>query len=106
MSIEKIDKLILIKMQSREWSLVKPCGANLLTGFGYSKRPVIPRTEAIQSRVLEREKAKDSKMKLDNFYAFQAKRTKLDKLQELRRKFEEDKRKVALMKAQRKFRPT
>ncbi|XP_022699085.1 ribosomal RNA-processing protein 7 homolog A-like [Varroa jacobsoni] len=87
-------------------ALEEPDEDGWVTVTKHSKRPVIPRTEAIQNRVLEREKAKDSKMKLDNFYAFQAKRTKLDKLQELRRKFEEDKRKVALMKAQRKFRPT
>ncbi|OQR68217.1 ribosomal RNA-processing protein 7A-like [Tropilaelaps mercedesae] len=85
--------------------LEKPDDDGWITVTKHSKRPVIPRMEAVQNRVLEKERAKDTKRRLESFYAFQAKRSKLDKLQELRRKFEEDKRKIALMKAQRKFRP-
>lgn len=39
------------------------------------------------------------------FYSFQLKQSKAQRLEELRRKFEEDKKKIALAKAARKFRP-
>lgn len=67
---------------------------------------MIPRTEAVQGRLLEKEKLKDKRKQLKDFYTFQAKRSKLDELEELRRKFAEDKRKVALLKMKRKFNPT
>ncbi|XP_006776061.1 PREDICTED: ribosomal RNA-processing protein 7 homolog A [Myotis davidii] len=49
------------------------------------RRPVLPRTEAASLRVLER--------------------TKMEHLAQLRKKFEEDKQRIELMRAQRKFRP-
>ncbi|XP_003737692.1 ribosomal RNA-processing protein 7 homolog A [Galendromus occidentalis] len=76
-----------------------------ITVTRHGKRPVIPRTEAVQSRLLEKEKLKDKRKKLKDFYTFQAKRSKLNELEELRRKFAEDKRKVALLKMKRKFNP-
>ena len=45
------------------------------------------------------------KYELKNFYRFQMKEEKREKLNELRKKFEEDKAKVAAMKLQRKFKP-
>lgn len=42
---------------------------------------------------------------LKNFYRFQMREERRGKLDELRKKFEEDKEKVAAMKAQRKFKP-
>ena len=40
-----------------------------------------------------------------NFYRFQIREEKVKKLDVLRKKFEEDKEKIAAMKAQRKFKP-
>ena len=48
---------------------------------------------------------KKKKQHLQNFYAFQVKEDKLNRIQELRKKFEEDKKKIAKMKTERKFRP-
>ncbi|XP_054167448.1 ribosomal RNA-processing protein 7 homolog A-like [Oppia nitens] len=42
---------------------------------------------------------------LVNFYSFQQKESKIEYLAQLRNRFEEDKRRIALMKAQRKFKP-
>uniref|UniRef100_A0A8C3X0E7 Ribosomal RNA-processing protein 7 homolog A n=1 Tax=Catagonus wagneri TaxID=51154 RepID=A0A8C3X0E7_9CETA len=69
------------------------------------RRPVLPRTEAASLRVLEREKRKRARKELLNFYAWQHRETKMEHLAQLRRKFEEDKQRIELMRAQRKFRP-
>ena len=42
---------------------------------------------------------------LKNFYRFQIREEKVKKLDDLRKKFEQDKEKIAAMKAQRKFKP-
>ncbi|XP_021570752.1 ribosomal RNA-processing protein 7 homolog A isoform X2 [Carlito syrichta] len=70
-----------------------------------SRRPVLPRTEAASLRVLEREKQKRARKELLNFYAWQHRETKMEHLAQLRKKFEEDKQRIELMRAQRKFRP-
>lgn len=69
------------------------------------KKPGIARTEAIHRRISRRErKKKQQRQKLD-FYTFQAKQLKKDHITNLRKKFEEDKRKVQEMKSARKFKP-
>ncbi|XP_074840025.1 ribosomal RNA-processing protein 7 homolog A isoform X2 [Carettochelys insculpta] len=69
------------------------------------RRPGLPRTEAASLRVLEREKRKRAHKELLNFYAWQHRETKREHIAQLRKKFEEDKQRIALMRAQRKFRP-
>ncbi|CAI5785885.1 RNA-processing 7 homolog A [Podarcis lilfordi] len=69
------------------------------------RRPGLPRTEAANLRALEREKRKRARKELLNFYAWQHRETKREHIAQLRRKFEEDKQKIALLRAQRKFRP-
>ncbi|KAF7460001.1 Hypothetical predicted protein [Marmota monax] len=69
------------------------------------RRPVLPRTEAASLRVLEKEKRKRARKELLNFYAWQHRETKMEHLAQLRKKFEEDKQRIELMRAQRKFRP-
>ncbi|NXL31575.1 RRP7A protein, partial [Glaucidium brasilianum] len=69
------------------------------------RKPGLPRTEAANLRVLEREKQKKARKELLNFYAWQHRETKREHIAQLRKKFEEDKQKIALMRAQRKFRP-
>uniref|UniRef100_A0A2R9ACJ2 Ribosomal RNA-processing protein 7 C-terminal domain-containing protein n=1 Tax=Pan paniscus TaxID=9597 RepID=A0A2R9ACJ2_PANPA len=65
------------------------------------RRPVLPRTEAASLRVLERERRKRSRKELLNLYAWQHRREQ----DGLRKKFEEDKQRIELLWAQRKFRP-
>ncbi|XP_072699779.1 ribosomal RNA-processing protein 7 homolog A isoform X2 [Canis lupus baileyi] len=69
------------------------------------RRPVLPRTEAASLRVLEKERQKRARKELLNFYAWQHRETKMEHLAQLRKKFEEDKQRIELMRAQRKFRP-
>ncbi|KAM8942714.1 ribosomal RNA-processing protein 7 homolog A isoform 2-T3 [Lycaon pictus] len=69
------------------------------------RRPVLPRTEAASLRVLEKERRKRARKELLNFYAWQHRETKMEHLAQLRKKFEEDKQRIELMRAQRKFRP-
>ncbi|NWX13820.1 RRP7A protein, partial [Aegotheles bennettii] len=69
------------------------------------RKPGLPRTEAANLRVLEREKRKRARKELLNFYAWQHRESKREHIAQLRKKFEEDKQRIALMRAQRKFRP-
>ncbi|NXN10144.1 RRP7A protein, partial [Indicator maculatus] len=69
------------------------------------RKPGLPRTEAASLRVLEKEKRKRARKELLNFYAWQHRETKREHIAQLRKKFEEDKQRIALMRAQRKFRP-
>lgn len=48
---------------------------------------------------------KANKPELKNFYRFQIREEKVKQLDQLRKKFEEDKKKVEKMKATRKFNP-
>ncbi|KAF7248557.1 hypothetical protein EYD10_05472, partial [Varanus komodoensis] len=65
------------------------------------RRPGIPWTEAANLRALEKEKRKRACKELLNFYAWQHRETKREHIAQLRKKFEEDKQKIALMRAQR-----
>nr|XP_009663653.1 PREDICTED: ribosomal RNA-processing protein 7 homolog A [Struthio camelus australis] len=69
------------------------------------RKPGLPRTEAANLRLLERERRKRARKELLNFYAWQHRETKREHIAQLRKKFEEDKQRIALMRAQRKFRP-
>lgn len=52
-----------------------------------------------------RDRVKKDEKELTNFYKFQIREQKQKKLFDLRKKFEEDREKVAIMKASRKFKP-
>ncbi|XP_048473463.1 ribosomal RNA-processing protein 7 homolog A [Rhincodon typus] len=69
------------------------------------RRPGIPRTEAGNLRLIQRERQKRAQRELLNFYSWQHREAKREHIAQLRRKFEEDKQKIALMRAQRKFKP-
>lgn len=53
----------------------------------------------------KRERKPKKPMELKNFYRFQIREDKMKQLETLRKKFEEDKERVAKMKEQRKFKP-
>eukprot|EP00092_Neocalanus_flemingeri_P012816 GFUD01013809.1.p1 GENE.GFUD01013809.1~~GFUD01013809.1.p1 ORF type:complete len:275 (+),score=107.29 GFUD01013809.1:39-863(+) len=53
----------------------------------------------------KKNRRKKKKLVLQNFYSHQVKEDKMDRIQDLRKKFEEDKLKIAKMKSERKFRP-
>ncbi|XP_065303658.1 ribosomal RNA-processing protein 7 homolog A [Dermacentor albipictus] len=76
-----------------------------ITVTKYGKRPVIPRTDAVNQKISNAETKKRSQKELVNFYSFQIRESKMERIAQLRKKFEEDKRKISLMKASRRFKP-
>ncbi|KAL4241082.1 Ribosomal RNA-processing protein 7 A [Mactra antiquata] len=71
----------------------------------YGKNKAAPRTEAHEKALTKKERKRRKDKELMNFYSFQIKESKKEHIANLRRKFEEDKQRIALMKASRKFRP-
>ncbi|XP_059809813.1 ribosomal RNA-processing protein 7 homolog A [Hypanus sabinus] len=69
------------------------------------RRPGVPRTEAHSLQAIQREKRKRAQKELLNFYSWQRKDAKREHIAELRKKFEEDKQRIAVMRAERKFKP-
>ncbi|KAH3796477.1 ribosomal RNA-processing protein 7 homolog A-like [Dreissena polymorpha] len=76
-----------------------------ITVTKYSKNKGAPRTEAHEKVLTNKARRKRKEKELLNFYSFQMRETKREQIATLRKKFEEDKQKIALMKAARKFRP-
>ncbi|XP_051244955.1 ribosomal RNA-processing protein 7 homolog A [Dicentrarchus labrax] len=64
-----------------------------------------PHSEAANKRTLHKEFRKKKRKELMNFYTWQHRNTQKEHIAELRKKFEEDKQRIALLRAQRKFRP-
>ncbi|KAM9780578.1 ribosomal RNA-processing protein 7 homolog A [Neosynchiropus ocellatus] len=64
-----------------------------------------PHSEAANKRTLQKEIRKKKRKELMNFYSWQHKNTQKEHIAELRKKFEEDKQRIALLRAQRKFKP-
>ena len=56
-------------------------------------------------KVTTKERKKRQKKELVNFYTFQQRESKREHIAVLRKKFEEDKKKIEMMRAARKFRP-
>jgi ribosomal RNA-processing protein 7 len=64
------------------------------------------RVETKRGNAAQRSRGKaDNSKELKNFYRFQMREEKTKKLGDLRKKFEEDKQRVAQMKASRSFKP-
>ena len=70
--------------------------------FLYSRNK---RKKASPADSKQRSRKKKKQLELKNFYRFQIRQEKVEKLEELRQKFEEDKQRVAMMKESRKFKP-
>jgi len=76
---------------------------------GWVTVPVKKKTPAILKKELKRSKKAEKKMRvekeLQHFYMFQQREAKRDKIATLRQQFEEDKKRIAQMQQQRKFKP-
>jgi len=70
-----------------------------------SRHAGVARTENMEQKVMTNEKKKQTEKKLVNFYGFQLRESKMEHLTQMRQKFEEDKRRIAAMKASRRFKP-
>ncbi|ELU16886.1 hypothetical protein CAPTEDRAFT_220399 [Capitella teleta] len=71
----------------------------------FSRKKTAPRTETQDLKVKKKLKERNKEKELLNFYSFQIRETKKNRIDELRMKFEEDKKRIAEMRAERKFRP-
>ncbi|RWS22334.1 rRNA processing protein RRP7-like protein [Leptotrombidium deliense] len=74
-----------------------------ITVSRHGKRSFIPNNEFVDNLILSKKRKYDKV--LTNFYNFQRTQTKIEGLSSLRSKFEEDKKRLAMMKATRKFKP-
>lgn len=69
------------------------------------RNPGFARTETKANKILALEDKKRSKKQLLNIYSFQIRDAKMKNLMNLREKFEEDKKKIQMLKTARKFKP-
>lgn len=76
-----------------------------ITVTKYSKKPKISRKEGVSRRIIEKQKKEAEKKTILNFYRCQLRDKKMEEILELQKKFEKDKKRIALMKENRKFRP-
>ncbi|XP_062263800.1 ribosomal RNA-processing protein 7 homolog A [Platichthys flesus] len=72
---------------------------------GHKGAKARPHSEAANKRTLQKEIRKKKRKELMNFYSWQQRNTQKEHIADLRKKFEEDKQKIALLRQQRKFRP-
>ncbi|XP_013389988.1 ribosomal RNA-processing protein 7 homolog A [Lingula anatina] len=103
--MEEFDKKIQEEAAQAKEEEGVPDDEGWVTVTRHSKNKGVPRTEAQEKRVTQREKKKRKEKELLNFYAFQVRESKMEQIAKLRQKFEEDKQKISLMRASRKFRP-
>ncbi|GFQ99374.1 ribosomal RNA-processing protein 7 homolog A [Trichonephila clavata] len=95
----------LEKQKQQEKEKEEPDEEGWVTISKYSKKPKIPRVEGVNKRILAKMKAAQSKQTMLAFYKNQLRSVKMDEILELRKKFEQDKAKIALMRSNRKFKP-
>lgn len=77
------------------WTVVTKKGRN----------PGFSRKESVEIKINEKMKTGAKKKELKNFYTFQIRESKMKNLGALRKNFEEAKKKVAIMKGSRRFKP-
>jgi len=65
----------------------------------------LSRKKSVTDKVLQKTQKGEKRKHLTDFYTFQKRESKMNHLIEMRRKYEEDKKKVNTMKRERKFRP-
>lgn len=103
--MEEYDKKVEEEqMQAKEMDGV-PDEEGWVTVTRVGKNKGAPRTEAEKKRVTLKDRKKRKEKELVNFYSFQVRESKKQHILDLRKKFEEDKQRIAMMKAARKFRP-
>ncbi|GFU10347.1 ribosomal RNA-processing protein 7 homolog A [Nephila pilipes] len=91
--------------QKEKEKLEEPDEEGWVTVSKYSKKPKIPRIESVTNRILDKRKAAQSRLHLLAFYKNQLRDAKMEEIRELRKKFENDKAKIAVMRSSRKFKP-
>lgn len=93
------------EMMKKEKEGGEPDEEGWVTVTKRGRNPGFARKESVENRILGKERKKRSKKVLLNFYRHQIKEAKMNHLISLRQKFEEDKKKIAILKQTRKFKP-
>ena len=93
--------------KEREEELNEPDDEGWITVTKVDKKKASRRTErrTEDGGVGKKNRRKKKKLVLKSFYSHQIREEKMNQVQELRKKFEQDKMKIAKMKSERKFRP-
>ena len=94
--------------KQREEQLTEPDDEGWVTVTKVAKKKATRRTEKGDEEGAstgKKGRKKKKKLVLQSFYSHQIREEKMSKVQELRKKFEQDKLKIAKMKSDRKFRP-
>ena len=93
--------------KEREEELNEPDDEGWITVTKVDKKKATRRTErrTEDGGVGKKNRRKKKKLVLKSFYSHQIREEKMNQVQELRKKFEQDKLKIAKMKSERKFRP-
>lgn len=92
------------KMQ-HEKSLQEADDEGWITVTKHGRKPGFARKESVENKIKQKDKAGKKRKELLNFYTFQIRESKMKHLVSLRQKFEEDKKRIALLKQSRKFKP-
>ncbi|KAK6634139.1 hypothetical protein RUM44_004747 [Polyplax serrata] len=93
------------KKEEQEKLLSEPQEDGWITVTRKGKKPGFARKESVAKHLMEKSEKQRKKKELTNFYTFQIKQSKMKNLISLRKKFEEDKRKIAAMREARRFKP-
>uniref|UniRef100_A0A6M2DKG1 Hipothetical protein n=1 Tax=Xenopsylla cheopis TaxID=163159 RepID=A0A6M2DKG1_XENCH len=107
----EIDKFMKIydqeenKKLQHEKSLQEADDEGWVTVTKHGRKPGFARKESVENKILQKDKAGKKRKELLNFYTFQIRESKMKHLVSLRQKFEEDKKRIALLKQSRKFKP-
>uniref|UniRef100_T1JBL4 RRM domain-containing protein n=1 Tax=Strigamia maritima TaxID=126957 RepID=T1JBL4_STRMM len=83
----------------------EPDDEGWVTVSSRGKKKGFARTETNVEKINKKETKKRGQRELLNFYTFQIRDAKRDHIAELMKNFEEDKKKIALLRASRKFKP-
>lgn len=102
--MENYDRQTKEKIES-EKALTEADDEGWITVTKQSKRPGFERKESVTNKIAMDKIAHQEKKELKNFYTFQIRESKMNHIITLRQKFEEDKKKIALLKQSRRFKP-
>lgn len=90
------------KQQANEQN-VDEDGWTVVTKKG--RNPGLSRKESVENKITQKLQKIEKKKRLQNFYTFQIRESKMNHIVKLREKFEEDKKRIEAFKRSRKFKP-
>lgn len=103
-NIEEFDKKMeMQKKKEQQGKETDADGWTLVTKA--SRNPGLARKKSLENKIKDKIESNKKKKELTNFYTFQIRQSKMKHLANLRKKFEEDKKKIETLKQARRFRP-